>query len=354
MSIGETPLSPALPASCGRCAFLRPCGGLQQIGIFGCFEDCFTKCRSGQEPCDWTCPHRPDFVARFREVGGFDREVGPILPITAESLPLYVPMVRHRFRRAYCLTTKVVALSIREIFKSRWGYRPVATTADGLRDYFGIRRDAQVLIVSVASDPYLERYWHHEEKVNISAHLVPLGVVGMTVPNFSFFEDAPRTHTLWNRARMMRVAERLSAAGVAVAPHVNALVAEDWDYWATLLRARPGIRYITKEFQTGLRDDRLAAQAIRDLAELQRRVRRDLHPIIVGGSRHAKTLRKEFRHITFADSAPFMKTYHRRMAIRRGNELVWEKRITEKHAPLDDLLESNIRTYGEHLTAQAC
>jgi Domain of unknown function (DUF4417) len=344
------------PAPCGKCAFLRTCGGLRQTEILGCFEACYVDCRHDHASCDLTCPYHPAFVDRLREVGGLDRPVGSIAPIAAADLPLYVPMIRHGSRRELCLTTKNVAVSIREVFslsRRRRGYAPVATTAEGLRDAFLIRPDARVLIVSVSSDRYLERYWEHEQALKIPAKLAGLGLVGMTVPNFSFFNEVPRLHTLWNRARMMLAAERLSAAGIGVAPHLNALVAEDWEYWTRFLREKPAIRHVTKEFQTGLRHQDKALDDIASLARLQRDVGRDLHPIIVGGSRLVRELKRDFQSVTFTDSIPFMRTSFRNRAVQRGSDIAWERVRTQRGAPLDDLLEHNIRVYDDHLKQQA-
>jgi hypothetical protein len=343
--------APQLAASCGECTFLPDCGGLEQLKIFGCFGSCGTTCTAGAS-CDWTCPMRANFVDRFREIGGLGRKIGALRPISANALPLYVPMVRHGSKRNYCLTTKVVALSIEDVLKEdRFrGYGPVRGDRGALLDHFGLRPDAQVLVVSVAEDAVLERFWEKRATHGVAQRLATLGLTGMTIPNFSFFSDAPRTHTLWNRGRMLRVAEELSEAGVAVALHLNAIVPEDWDLWARLLIEHPTIRYVAKEFQTGLRNPELSSRALRELAGLQRRVGRELHPIIVGGARLVRELRQEFRAVTFVDSEPFIKTVSRRRAVRRRpGELEWVPEPMPQEAPLDELLEDNIRDYAAHL-----
>lgn len=205
----------AAPAAvgCGRCVFRPACGGLLQSGLFGCFDACLTECAAGSS-CDWTCPMRPDFVDRIREIGGLGRPIGEIRPISVSRFPLYVPMVRHGSRREYCLPSQFVGLSIEDVLKldRLGGYGPVEDERQVLLDRFGLRPEANVLLVSVAEDAVLERFWENMGTNDVPRRLANLGLIGMTVPNFSFFSDAPRTHTLWNRGRMLRVAEALSAA----------------------------------------------------------------------------------------------------------------------------------------------
>lgn len=344
----------SLPAvSCARCAFLPECGGLERPEFFGCFGACGSGC-SVESPCDWTCPRRPDFVHRVREVGGLGRPAGFVQPISASDLPLYVPMVRHGSKREYCLPTKVVALSIEDVLKeNQFGiYGPIEYERQALLDRFGLRSDAAVLLVSVAEDAVLERFWEKKVDHDVPRRLANLGLLGMTVPNFSFFSDAPRTHTLWNRGRMLRVAEALSAAGVAIAPHLNATVSEDWEHWYKLLKEQPMIRYVVKEFQTGLRNPELANKALLDLCKLQDRVGRDLHPIIVGGARFVRELRRAFRTVTFVDSEPFLKTVSRRRAVRRAGNLDWDPAPTPPDVMLDELLEDNVQTYATYLASR--
>ena len=75
-----------------------------------------------------------------------------------------------------------------------------------------------------------------------AAALARLGTIAMTVPNFSFFENAPRPHTLWNLKRMLIVAEELTTAGLPAVVHLNALTAADWKLWTHFLRVRPEIK----------------------------------------------------------------------------------------------------------------
>jgi len=345
-------LPPSAIVGCAQCAFREPCGGMDgQQTFWGCFEACATEC-SAESSCDLACPRRPDYIDLLREVGGLRAPAGPVRPLTHPNLPLYIPMIRHGFDRHHCVSTPFVALSIRDVLKmdSRGRYRPVAGSGAELRERFGLRPDAMVLVVSVAPDEYIERYWRFRRRDDTPTAIAALELAGMTAPNYSFFERVPRTHTLRNRARMLRVAEELSYAGVKTVLHLNAEVPADWRYWTALLKEHTNIRYISKEFQTGLKVRSKGQAQIVAMRRLQDDIGRALHPIVVGGMAYVRLLQSGFPHgFTLVDSTPFLKTMSRHKRVQRGESFVWEKHPTAHGAPLDELLEDNIKKHVAHI-----
>jgi hypothetical protein len=210
-----------------------------------------------------------------------------------------------------------------------------------------LESQTQVLLVSVAKDPKVERFWSRHQKDDLPSVLSELGIAGITVPNFSFFEDAPRIHNIWNRWRMIRVAERLSEAGLAVIPHLNALETSDWDFWTGFLREHPHITCIAKEFQTGNRKIRYAREAIDDLRSLEQRLGRSLHPILIGASFAWGEAKASLKRVTLVDSSPFLKTVHRQeLVINSAGIRKWHLVRTDKDTLLDARLVKNIETYA--------
>lgn len=318
-----------------------------QQAFDGCFNACGTTC-SADGDCDWVCPQKPDFVDRVREVGGLRSDSLPLLPLCHERLPSYIPMVRHGSRRSVPFPGTFAALSLEDMVRgSRTGYRPIELSADGIRSRFQLRQDAKLLVVSVARDRILERYWALRSTHRVPAMLAKLGVMAVTIPNFSWFQDAPRPHTLWNRRRMEIVAREFSDAGISVVPHLNSIQPEDWEHWHDLLIRQPDIRYVAKEFQTGLRVRAVGEAAIHDLAQLQDNVGRPLHPIVVGGAGYARIFRKYFEAITVVDSQPFMKSVFRRNRASNGQ---WE--LQAQHRSIETLLESNVNSHAAFITAE--
>ncbi len=178
-------------------------------------------------------------------------------------------MIHHGYGRGLdrevAVEAKVAAISIKDLFRAREDghLEVVAEDPVSLRRRFGLRDDSQVLLVCIADDRPLERYWAHRRLDDLPARIAKLGLLGVTLPNYSFFSDAPRTHTMWNRRRMFRTGEELSGAGIAVVPHLNALTSEDWRFWKDFLVAHREVDVVAKEFQTGLRDKNKAASARR-------------------------------------------------------------------------------------------
>jgi hypothetical protein len=269
----------------------------------------------GRELCklhDWTCLcDISKYRKRFQELGESPhsfRPRGPILPMEA-SLPLYVPMIRHGSRREGAFSSPVVALSTFDLLRQRkgHGYGPRFATAQELRSAFRVRPDAQILLVSVAKDKRLETYWTNRKADNVPEALKMLEVEGITVPNYSSFVDAPSVHTRWNLERMHKVAKELSSAGIAVVPHLNARTTEHWGYWEALLQAQPSIQFVCKEFQTGLHRYEVGIRVLWRINELQNRLKRRLHPILVGGASFADVAVRYFERFTIVDSMPFLK-----------------------------------------------
>jgi hypothetical protein len=336
------PIAATTPAACPSCAYLKGCGGLEQQSLFGCFDAC-GSCRSGGKKCDYTCPSKPGFLRDFIEIGGFQPQQRRDLPGVAETLPVYVPLIRHGYTRQALLPVPFVGLNTFEVLDMKCVSRD--ESADAMRDRFRVSPGARALLISVAQDRYVESFWEHRTPAKLRA-LRELGVVAVTTPNFSFFDDAPRLHSIRNFWRIVRSAEELADAGVAPVVHVNALSREDWRQWAQLLRENPAIRYVCKEFQTGLRDPQRAAEALAGLRGLQQDVGRALHPIVVGGRRLAREVASTFDSFTIADSVPFMATVNRKRITWTGTAVVEEDQPTEAGEWLDELLQANVRSYA--------
>lgn len=345
------------PTGCQRCGLREACGGLDNLeAAWGCMTQCGTHCATTNSECDYTCPrHMEDFVNRWWEVGGWPpKNMKQLPPQPMLDLPLYVPKIHHGHRRDIRLTMPMVAIPTFEVIGKRkdgsYGVRD--QDAFRLKERFKVGENAGIMLVSVDYDQPLERYWRSrnasDEKVTIA--LERLGVIAMTVPNYSFFDDAPRPHTLWNRQRMIRAAEELSDAGITVIPHLNALTHFDWDFWRSFLMAQKGMHYISKEFQTGLSFKERAYPAIERLQKLQDEIGRELHPIVHGAAHFIDALAPAFKRFTIVDTVPFFMTMYRKVLVKESTGAYAKKQyLTPDGQPLDLLLEHNITEYAQKL-----
>ena len=342
--------------SCGTCAFRDDCGGLDdQQSMWGCFSACSAECVT--RGCDWTCPSsNSDFVERVRDVGGLSNRGLVLRPLASAELPSYVPMIHHGYGRGpdsdIRVDAHVAAISIKDVFRARADGRLEVVAEDGrlLRRRFGLRDDAKVLLVCVADDRPLERYWAHRVLDGIPGRLTQLDLLGVTLPNFSFFTDAPRTHTMWNRRRMLRTGEELSSRGLPVVPHLNALTTEDWRFWKEFLIAHPEISVVAKEFQTGLREKKKAATAISALRALQDDVGRPLRLIAIGATQYIDKLRRAVGSVTFVDSGPFIRAMKRRARVPHAGPPRWRTVSTTSGSEVLDLLNGNIRAHAAFIS----
>lgn len=270
---------------------------------------------------------------------------------------MYIPLLQHEYKLEHPLLPPVVALPTFRVVKPMrgGGYGTRTGGAEALRQRFHLGADTPILLASVARDKHLEAYWRSRRLHDVPRKIAEMGVSAITIPNFSFFQDAPRTHTLWNLRRMALVASELSEAGVGVIPHVNALTVHDWNYWAQLLRSQPQLRFVAKEFQTGLSHHAAGSRAFERLRWLQDEVGRDLHPILIAGGRFLRELPKYFKRFTVVDSVPFLCTMHRKEAAPapESTGLRWAKRATPPGQCLDELWKHNITKYQNWASRRA-
>jgi hypothetical protein len=334
-------LAPVAPRGCGVCAFRPTCGGLEQQAFYGCFDAC-GPCGIEEGTCDYSCPRKRDFWRDWIEVGGLNPQQRREIPGAVLPLPRYIPMVRHGSRRVHRLESEVVALNTFEVLSARLQCRD--RSAEDLRERFLISPDAVALLISVNHDRPVESFWEHRSRANLE-ELGRLGIAAVSTPNFSIFDDAPRIHSVRNLWRILRTAEDLADAGVMPILHVNAVCREDWKWWAKQIRRNPAVKYISKEFQTGLRDPQRAADALDGLRRLQDEIGHDLHPIIVGGCRVIRQVARSFREFSLVDSKPFMSTIWRRRIVVEGTTATEVESPTVAGETLDRLLRRNLSSY---------
>jgi hypothetical protein len=235
-------------------------------------------------------------------------------------------------------------------------FRALATSkkkqldAEGLRRRFKLREATKILAVSVARDPPLELYWRYRNVFDLPHRMADWGIAAVTVPNFSYFTDAPPLHTHWNFRRMLLVAEEFSKAGVAVIPHVNTLEHVHRAAWAKVLRAQPQLKFVAKEFQTGAKYQSVAREAFEDLCRLQDEVGFALHPLVIGGARMWTQLKSKFDSYTVVDSQPFMQTVKRQEILTSLDGIVRHRpHPLLPGTPLDSLWQTNMRGYTDTL-----
>jgi hypothetical protein len=202
-------------------------------------------------------------------------------------------------------------------------------------------------LLSVAKDNRLEHHWRFSEAQRLAQYLSTLGISHITAPNFSFTLNEPRAEHLVNRSRSLCEAERMSAAGLSVIPHVNAFNQKDWNCWRDFLRDHPHLSTICQEFQTGLASGKRASWHIHQMCNVQQSLGRGLHLVAAGGRRHLPLL-VNLAGVTIMDANPFLKTQMRRQFV----EGRWRKVLTAPGMPLDELLDENIAAYSGYVDSK--
>jgi hypothetical protein len=342
--------------SCSDCLIHAKCGGLtlDNESYLTCYLEC-GSCRNNEyRQCLYACPNNPEYFMReLASVEALDYRPRTLLKAPSGArLPLYIPQIHHGYRRVrpFRGTDGYVALSLADIFSKKWHAN---CTDRDLRSHFTVDPSAKVLALGVADDVTLEKWWgyftHH---LNL---LKRMGITAITTPNFSVFENAPRSQTMIHIARIHKFNELLSSAGLAVIPHIYAQTEVDWLGWKEFLLEQAHISTLAMEFQTGLRSPNRAKEYILQLEKLQQSVQRPLSLVAVGAARYVVHLVKVFaERLTVVDSNPFMKAMW-----RRGTNVIgplsakWIERHTHENEPVDSLFWENVTSYEARLELRA-
>lgn len=337
---------------CRDCYAYPHCGGLDNLfAAIGCCHGC------APGTCDYTCPNNEQlYRLRLAQVRGLDEyNIAHVRAAEPAGLPRYIPLIHHGSSRQVPLVCNIAAVPLFKVLchRTRATYGSRFQTADELRRYFKIHNSAQIILCGVAPDRQLEWFWHWHRKFDVAKLLAQLGCFAVTIPNFSFFSDYPRWHILYNRKRLLLVIERLSSAGVAVIPHLNAITPADWDFWLGFLQEHKCVTLVAKEFQTGNRSKRPGDESFDQLARLQDRLGRPLHPILIGAGRYYARAHEKFKAFSIMDSRPFLQTLNRTRLIEFDYRWGFVSNHLPRGHPVDELLAYNISKYSEKLATSA-
>lgn len=328
-------LGATMGLGCQNCEFLAICGGTTDF-------DCFASCCGNHATCTRACPNAREFVPVVQDAGGMAMKSRYAITQRIEKLPIYIPHIDNASGRTGRLSSPFIALTTFDISAPNAENR-LASPQD-LRRRYGLRDDAQILLLSVAKGNRIEHHWRYSEVKHLAQYLATLGIAHITSPNFSFALNEPRPEHLVNRSRSLCEAERMATAGMSVIPHLNAFNQKDWSCWRDFLRDHPHLSMVCQEFQTGLANGRRARWHIHQLCNIEQSLGRGLHLIAAGGRRHLPLL-IELSSVTIIDANPFVKTHMRRQFV----DGKWQMFPTAEGAPLDQLLEENIEAYTRYV-----
>ena len=331
---------------CNECAFKLDCGGLEDeaSSLWGYFTECVVQ--SKLTVCDMTCPNNPQlFSDRMRELEGNFRLTSKALKTLVRSLPAYIPKIHNGSGRIQQLSEKIVVVPIHELLtKSGANISCRFTSAEEVRQFFRLSAKTDYIITCISVDADVEMVWEGLKYQGLSESIARLKPVAVITPNFSFFiQDVPRTHTIYNRKRIHMAARYLSDSGCRVILPLSAGNRNDWEIWYRFLIENPKMKYVAKEFQTGLKNPELALQAIQDLSKIQDLLMRPIHPIAFGGEKYSPILKKHFDNFTVIDSRAFMTAVNRRAISYPLGKYSERFSPTAPGESIDLLLDANIK-----------
>lgn len=336
---------------CSACAFRSLCGGLRvDATIYDC--DSFCRCID-RTKCDNVCPNNIDYyVARLQEVNGFNLSGIPRSPkLLMLEFPKSVPLIYHGAKRNAPLEFPVAALSLYQLVDRRTG-RIKFKTREDLASYFGLATSTEIILSGTETDPSLERWWALSRRGQVIDDLASLGIMMLTAPNFSLFDDVPRTDNLYNMKRIALTCLEFLEHGVPAALHINGRTELDYERWGDFLEEHEELDFLAFEFGTGAgRKTRIQWHA-NQLVKLAGRVKRPLTLVVRGGTHVLSALNVAFHRIVYIDTASFVKAQRRREGNFDGSKVVWITKLTASGEPIDALIYQNVSAVSEWVNNQ--
>jgi hypothetical protein len=329
---------------CSNCAFRDRCGTL---GASPNSWDCFTPCKSDcLKGCPYVCPRRPEeFVARVSELSPFEFAIENVIAETrplSVDLDLHVPRIDHGSKRVRHLSSRTVAIPLRFLLNFRTG-DVLFRSREALASHFHLGRHTRIVALGVAKDDALEDFWRIRANIPlIASWMRRVGVVALTVPNYSSFQNAPRTEDLSNFVRAGIIWRAFINAHIATAFHFNGRTAADLRNISNFIARNPSLYWISAEFDTGARHKEFFQQITADLTALPSLVGRPLGLVLHGGLAAVNVLKRAYERLCFVDGSPFFKTVNRRELSMGGNGVIIE-RPASRRGRQDELLLKNIQ-----------
>lgn len=296
------------------------------------------------------------FADKVSEVEGLDTlPRGRVLTPNAFPLPIFVPQIDHGGSRTTLLDEKVVSIPLHRIITQDRlkRARMLYNTPEEVRRNFKLSQRTQFIITSVCPDRWIESFWEVHRSRHLLDSIAALRPLAMTVPNFSFMLDVPRTNNLYNFGRMFRLSERMTSAGIPTVFHLNALTQFDWNRWRDVLKEQPESKLVSLEFQTGAEHKHFGDEYFAHLVSLQDVLGRALHPLMLAGAGKLRELDGCFDSFTVIDANPFIKTMNRQVLRKWGAKWKWRPEPTLPGTSLSPRLVQNIAAqrarYNERL-----
>jgi hypothetical protein len=207
---------------------------------------------------------------------------------------------------------------------------------------FRIKTDAALIISGIQVDKLLERLWNSTHREAVFSLLRSLKVNLVTSPNFSVYNNVPRSENLYNIKRILLFAQELLSQGIPTALHINACTDVDYERYASFLSERPEFEAISFEFITGPGYPSRMPWHIRKLIELRNRVNRPLQLILRGGTRTLGALSSVYPHLILIDSDPLQRALHRqRMIFGNDGHIRVVRHLLPEGRPVDELFALN-------------
>lgn len=336
-----------LALGCLGCPDLTPCGGIHvSASVFSCMD----HCNCDRKECQKVCPNNPDFLARLREVRGFDYDdIEKLAPNPVLALPPFAQLLFNYPKLENRIDLSVAAIPLSGAF-NKAGKTGTALTRAEIGHRFKISDETKLILSGAELDRRIEKFWGVTRgRREMLARIRALNPLIVTSPNYSVGLDGPRHEAMHSLKRIALSWWELHEAGLRTALHLNAVTDRDYGRLGEFLKYHTEIQAVSLEYETGAAIQDQGAYHAEQLDRLVQRIGRAPHLVFRGDVDWIARLRKTFPDITLINGSASMRTRKRRRAVYVDGVVRWESHPTPEGAYLDDLMRHNLAKVGEWL-----
>ena len=229
-------------------------------------------------------PTKPDWLARFAELNGFDLHNVQAVDQDIPLLPRYIPHTRLNADVKGYRGLAGMALSLCEVQRLAARVRKHNTSAKAV---LGLSEDQLLVILGFERDSFLEEAWPPPRLQQVLAAIQDVRPDLAIAWGFSvWYRHAegwvyPRVEQLYSIKRSLVVYESLQRWGIPAIPHVYWGNHADLDRWGRWLAENPCVSTIAIDLQTAdsISDWRIV---LRGVTQLRGALRRDVRVLFNG------------------------------------------------------------------------
>ncbi|MDT8718276.1 DUF4417 domain-containing protein [Clostridium sp. 19966] len=316
--------------SCKACAINNRCGGCSLCEVSLCRKQC--------DKCFILCPERPEAFNYLSSISDGSVLLGNKLVILPEHIPIIPDLLKEPPNFS---VMPAIAVHAGAMFSRNGEQINRRYTEKGYAGALNIDPRTKAILEFYVKDRTLEGFW--DNRKNIYDDLKKLNFYAIIAPNFSVYEDAPRTDHLFNIRRSIEVYNEMIQSGIMAIPDIAWYNINDLDSWIELIN-KNSIRTIAFSFQVvdvQLKASNLWKSYMLGFRYMCQNIKQEVEIIIAGISAP-----RRIKEIFAAAGGRKLHVLNQSAYIQSQRGMLSEGRKTLLEIPKNELLKLNIKYFN--------